>query len=87
MAAETVPCGLINAGLRDDIFSMLDTLIPLSFVIGVATPGTWTGIRSVKYPFSNACWARLWDLKANSSCSFLDAPNAAESLQMFHYIN
>lgn len=42
------PCGLINAGFSEAIFSGVETRIPLSLVTGAGLPGTWKGTRSVK---------------------------------------
>lgn len=83
LAAVTVPCGLINAGFKEDNFSNDETRIPLSLLMALVEPGNCTGIKSVKYPLSEACWAKVWDRSAYSSCSFLVAPKAAANLKIW----
>merc|ERR1719187_2106489 len=70
----------MNAGFNLAIWASVETRTPLSAVTKSLPLGTFTGIMSVRYPFSAACDARVWDLLAKSSCSSLLTPNVAASL-------
>jgi hypothetical protein len=75
-----VPNGLIKAGFNDDIFSIVDTLMPKSLLTGDGLFGKLTGAISLRYPFFVASSANLCDRNAKSSCSRRVTPKLAANL-------
>ena len=76
----TDPNGLMKAGFKDDIFSIVETRMPKSRLTGADLFAILTGAISLKYPLFEASLARTCDLKANSSCSRRVIPNEAANL-------
>lgn len=67
LAAVMLPWGLMNAGFNLDIFSMLETLMPLSLSTTFPVFGTMYVNLSERFPSFVALSAKVWDLMLYSS--------------------